>query len=71
MGFLKFFLFLTALAICDAYAYKATVQMTYVESVSEFHALNPGVELIKMKTFVDEVKQTRSYSVGARQSGEL
>lgn len=39
-------------------------------SIDEFKAKNPGVKLIKMDVFDHELDGSRTYSLGARQTGK-
>lgn len=70
MEITKISLLLSVLAIFGAFADQQTVEMTYVESVDEFQASNPAVELKEMKSFIDEKNKVRTYFMGARKPGK-
>lgn len=57
-------------AVFEADASPKLITTTY-RSIAEFRAMNPNVQLIQMDTYVDAVKDSRSYTLGARQTGEI
>lgn len=57
-------LFLASLSSAD-------IPVTVYDSLEQFKETHPGVELIEMDAYDHQVDASRSYSVGARQTGKI
>jgi hypothetical protein len=60
--------FFVILLICFAHSNGKIIQTTF-QSIEDFRAQNPNVKLIEMQ--VNDVNDSRSYSLGVRQTGEI
>jgi hypothetical protein len=61
---------LVILLICFALSNGKIIQTTF-QSIEDFKAQHPNVELTEMRLDINENKDSRSYSLGARQTGKI
>lgn len=67
---MKFILFFVLAVFVATSSSSGDIGVTVYNSIEEYKTLNPNGRLIEMQAYDHEIDASRSYSVGARQTGK-